>query len=993
MAQKSIPFIRGLDTKANSVVNESPQELNNIRIDKDGTLLKRNGLASLVSEHGGVPFATVDYITTNKNSLLAIGDGVLARYNQDTLEFDDVGDYTPTRVRKEISQSGPYTRLAYGSIAITDSYIHTRGFGQYTKQYIAGPPVRIEKSYSLQENSYRADSLEQTRDFNDKIGTTIWEQSTERDVSVGIYRFAADKYIINSPQLFTFSPPDPFEIQSNTYDIKDDLGNTINSFSIDSLGDAPTAFHAKDGFGAVVYHNNVDNSLRMSTFDITGVLNDISLYDPDPNPENPVAVIVTDTYIVIAQLRTNIPNSTDDVYTRRITHDLTTSDTGWILYNQYSTIPSAGSINLSLGANDSDFEVYLNTRAPNNVQATYALTNLAFYNGQWLGVFASSNNGLTGNSSGDTALSFPPNAEYSIYLAFYDGLKIKPLAILSQRQLLEEPTYLKWLKFSDIYIQNNEIYCPVFNDGVLEVKIVSQPKLYEFSDSINYIGNTVFFGANPSIYDGKNILDLPFRQTPKILSIGTIAGVLPAENVYYLATYFYKDNNGNDYESQLSPAFLFNNPLRYSTNVTVLNTSIGSFQELSFDPKTSYYIRLYKALNPGTGEPALTEYRLCGESLANSQIISTIVSDTTKLADITGNAQPSAASGIIMDPIPANNGGCFFDNSVFLIDSYADNVINFSNQYTIGRGLFFPAANSLVIEGNQTRNAEKITALKGMDSRLLIFKENSILQIYGSNGAYTEPETVSTEIGCAEPRSVITTGIGTYFKSKKGFYVITRAGETLYIGAGVEKYNNEIITGAVQIDNIHEIRFTTLLGRCLVYNVLYNEWTTFDNQQANSSCLWNGKYTLANGNNIRAEGNSFRDDGNFIQYSVDTGWLRAYGVSGFQRFKRLQVTGEYFGDHGIEIDSYHDYEKYKTHTYTFTPYATGYNRTDYPISVYTGQNDGVYRFELHVARQKGEAIRFLIKDTDTGATENSAKLASFDIIIDKKQGLYKAEAK
>ena len=96
-------------------------------------------------------------------------------------------------------------------------------------------------------------------------------------------------------------------------------------------------------------------------------------------------------------------------------------------------------------------------------------------------------------------------------------------------------------------------------------------------------------------------------------------------------------------------------------------------------------------------------------------------------------------------------------------------------------------------------------------------------------------------------------------------------------------------------------------------------------------------------------------------------------------------------DHNIKVTTYHDYEKYAWSEYTLIPLAADYNLAAKPTDAdyYAGENDGVYEYNVHVARQQGQSIRIVFEDVDTGATEEGFKMASMSLRAAAKKGQYK----
>jgi len=505
------------------------------------------------------------------------------------------------------------------------------------------------------------------------------------------------------------------------------------------------------------------------------------------------------------------------------------------------------------------------------------------------------------------------------------------------------------------------------------------------SDSIEFTGVENVFGAYYKVCDGKNELPLPFNEKPVLDSKTLTGGGSTTGTYYYLAIYIYTDAVGNKYESILSDEieviaasslhvdFVFHSPTSFLT------------AEFNTDPT----IEIYRRLSTETVFHYVTEGPI------------SFIRDTFQ--DVSANkliySDGSAGTELQNDPAPPSKGGCFHNGRIFLIDATKRNTLRYTKYFVHGIGVSFPEEFNLVIEDNQDREADYLTAVQSMDSKLIMFKSNSVLVLYGEgpddtggNSDYTEPEIISTDNGCIEPRSLILTSMGIFYKSNKGIWLLSRSLESIYIGAGVEDFNDETISGVVHLDGENEVRFTTREGTTMVYNYFYKQWTTFIDHEAEASVNYNGKFShLKSSGLVEVEHDAFRDNSAFIPRKVDTGWLKVNHVGAMQRIKRIGLTGEYMDDHNIKVTTYHDYEKYSTSEYTLIPQATDYNRTIKPADAdyYAGENDGVYEYNVHVARQQGQSIRIVFEDVDTGATEEGFKMASMSLRAAAKRGQYK----
>ena len=106
-----------------------------------------------------------------------------------------------------------------------------------------------------------------------------------------------------------------------------------------------------------------------------------------------------------------------------------------------------------------------------------------------------------------------------------------------------------------------------------------------------------------------------------------------------------------------------------------------------------------------------------------------------------------------------------------------------------------------------------------MDEKLVIFEDDRIFYLTGSGpnatgqqNNFSDPQLVTSDVGCSNTRSIVQTPKGLMFMSNKGIYLLDRGLSTHYIGAPVEAYNSLTITSAILIQDENQVRFTASDG-------------------------------------------------------------------------------------------------------------------------------------------------------------------------------------
>jgi hypothetical protein len=512
--------------------------------------------------------------------------------------------------------------------------------------------------------------------------------------------------------------------------------------------------------------------------------------------------------------------------------------------------------------------------------------------------------------------------------------------------------------------------------------------------------NLLITGGVLSSYDGNTVSEAGFHLFPEgaaVTSTPTTAGSMSDGTYQYSFVYQWIDAKGNTHRS--APSVALSQTL----------SGGGSSQRIVMDIPT---LRLTQKTSPVTLEVFRTTdggsifYRV-------SSITTPTENDTT--ADTVSFNDTLADSSITANEILYTTGGVLDNiappscdiivnhaNRVFLAGLQDKNDIRYSKIVRTGEGVAFNEALSIPVD---PRGGD-ITALASMDANLVILKRDNIYVVSGdgpsdtgSGATFTEPTLIAADVGCVDSGSVVLGPQGLYFKSTKGIYLLSRSLQTTYIGAQVEDFNQYTITSAQLLDDVNEVRFTTVDGFTLVFNYYFQQWSTFTSQNIKDSVIWDTKFVyLASDNTLHKESTTdFRDSGSPVKLKVGTGWVKLTGLQGFQRVYRTMVLGEYKTRHRLRMKIYVDYSRTAVQTIEFTPsevlsvdsgfYGDGVYGVESP---YGQDGNGVYQFQAHMKRQKCQAIRIEIEDVadnalDAGNTE-SLSLTGVSFQVGAKRG-------
>jgi hypothetical protein len=329
--------------------------------------------------------------------------------------------------------------------------------------------------------------------------------------------------------------------------------------------------------------------------------------------------------------------------------------------------------------------------------------------------------------------------------------------------------------------------------------------------------------------------------------------------------------------------------------------------------------------------------------------------------------------------------------------------IGYSQEFVNGEGVGFSDLFRIPMEAE----GGTCKAFASLDEKLVIFKKARAYYLVGngplSSGAqndYGRPQLIASDVGTELPESVVEGPSGIFFKSSKGFYLLSRRLEMVPIGKPVEDYNDLIVSSAVILEDENEVRFTTTAGVCLVYNYYYKQWSVFTNYESESAIAAVGSYLhLTSDGYVHSETpGEYQDNGQRITMALETSWLSMAGIQGFQRIYWFEVLGDFVSHHYSRCKLAYDFENaynetnyFDTRTGLVSSSVYGEGATYGETTPYGGEGSTVYQFRLKPARQKCETIKIRLEDIDTQNVNGggSFKLVAMTFEVGAKGGLYR----
>lgn len=480
-------------------------------------------------------------------------------------------------------------------------------------------------------------------------------------------------------------------------------------------------------------------------------------------------------------------------------------------------------------------------------------------------------------------------------------------------------------------------------------------------------------GGLPSCYDGASFTEHGFVYGPEPVTFtsssgGSVSTPLGSDSYLYSSLYRWTDARGKQHFSPITE-----NVVHLGLTFNAVTASVPTLRVTN---KPDAVIELYRSQLNGQ---ILTRVA----RVANDKTVDRVsIIDVTSDVSIQANERIYTDGGVLESFAPE---ACTIvartKNRVFLAGIESNPFLIRYSQYRTDRdGLEFNPDLQLTCDPY----GGPITALADMDDKIVVFKEQAVFEIVGDGPTdagtqdnFSQPQLVTTDVGCVDQRSVVVYPDGLLFKSSKGYYALSRGLAVSYIGAPVEAFNSSTCVAATLVQDKNEVRFLTDDGNCLVFNYWSGDWSTWTNHRFGVDALvYDGKYTYLRSDGLaRVEDQSSHTDvGARIGLDMTTAWIKPGDVlQGHMRIWNVHFLGKFKSPHSLNVQVGYDYDESWAQMTSFVPSASGALSQDFwgndsvwgSGSVWGGDADGVYQFRLQPSRQQCQSIRFRISDEGT----------------------------
>jgi len=241
---------------------------------------------------------------------------------------------------------------------------------------------------------------------------------------------------------------------------------------------------------------------------------------------------------------------------------------------------------------------------------------------------------------------------------------------------------------------------------------------------------------------------------------------------------------------------------------------------------------------------------------------------------------------------------------------------------------FFPQFSDL-LKLQLPRNYGELTAIAGIDDKIVLFKQFGIYVVVGDgptetlNGSFSQASPVSNGIGCINSRSVVETPQGILFQSQEGIYILDRSMDVSFIGQPLYKSEGTILSSAYD-PALNRVFFlsTTDLWVYFMTTGTWHRWTVTN--PVDIDYLDGALYFMNTSHIFKLTGGTWQDNGVNYEQRIKLGQMQFGSVQGYQRVYRALVRGRppASSSGNITVSTFFDGNNTATDTQTIAQSAT-----------------------------------------------------------------------
>jgi hypothetical protein len=305
-------------------------------------------------------------------------------------------------------------------------------------------------------------------------------------------------------------------------------------------------------------------------------------------------------------------------------------------------------------------------------------------------------------------------------------------------------------------------------------------------------------------------------------------------------------------------------------------------------------------------------------------------------------------------------------------------------------------------DGLYTDFPDGVVSLAEVNGQIVAFSDSAIYLLVGEGpnnlgyGDYGRPQLITNDVGVKDPRTLVETPDGWIFQSTKGFRLLTKQLQVVYIGSDVQIYNDQTFTAATLLAEVNQVRFLTSSGRTLVFDYERAIWSTLTRHEGVSATLWGDSYCYIDSDgkvHQETAGKWTHGDGNAVVRVVETAWIKPSTLQGYGRARRVSVLGNYISPHKLKVEVAYNYESFYRDEFTldsadFIETATWGADANWGAGNYWGGsgNTQVYQARHRLGRQKCTAVKFRLTEIPDTTPGEGFELNALGLEIGFKQG-------
>jgi len=518
-------------------------------------------------------------------------------------------------------------------------------------------------------------------------------------------------------------------------------------------------------------------------------------------------------------------------------------------------------------------------------------------------------------------------------------------------------------------------------------------------------------GACPQHYDGSIWNEMGFHFGPElVVAVPGSGGSMTSSTTYeYVVWYEWADAQGEVHRGPTSIGTV----VTMGASDTQVTLTLPTYRVTN---KSNVRICVARSEAAQTGDTA-QKFRVTsldpntagnpnGYVASSTTIDSVTFVDRMADTDVRVQEELYTDGGVLSnDPTPLGSVITRSKGRLIATDPSDGTLFRFSQPIAAGFAVEWPPD----LQGTCDPFGGNITAISSQDDRVILFKESAIFVLSGdgpsesgdsSVAGFTLPQLVTSDVGCTEPSSIVLTPNGHMFQTTKGIYQLGRDGSIAYVGAPVEAFNSQRIVRAQVMPDRTQVVFVTDAGSTLLYDYLFNQWSTFTNHEGLDAVVVDNTfhYLRLDGTVYRETIGAYTDNGLKIRWRIVTAQLHMTPqLQGFQRFWYAHILGTWVSPHQLGVSYRTDYTESWSDPYWLDatgatdptgwitgPHAqvigldpitgTSYGSGSYGDGPYGGIAPGVYQFRIDL-NEKGESIQFQFEDFQANGVDG----ASFEL--------------